>query len=110
MSRVNKVLKAGLGAAIAVVMFAGTALADAPPEVVSAQASGLTVMVKVKNPGSQSHGVSVAVQASVLGIPVCSSAHVNLAPGQTANVPVAFLGAVQNIITVGVISDDGTPW
>ena len=110
MSRVNKVLKAGLGAAIAVVMFAGTALADAPLEVVSAQSMGLVVMVKVKNPGSQAHGASVAVQASVLGIPVSSSAHVNLAPGQTANVPVAFLGAVQNIITVGVISDDGTPW
>jgi len=109
MSRVKKVLKAGLGAAIAMALFAGTTLADAPPEVVSAQSMGLVVMVKVKNPGSQPHGASVTVQASVLGVPVCGSAHVSLAPGQTANVPVAFLGVVQNIITVGLIGDDSSP-
>jgi len=53
--------------------------------------------------------VSVAVQASVLGVPVCSSAHVNLGPGQTANVPVAFLGVVTNVIAVGLSSDDPNP-
>jgi hypothetical protein len=71
---------------------------------------GTLVVVKVKNPGSQPRSASVSVQASVLGVSVMSSAHVSLAPGQTANVPVAFVGLVQNIITVGLSSDDGTPW
>ena len=110
MSRASKIMKVCWGVAVAVALFAGTALADAPPEVVSAQNMGTFVMVKVKNPGSQPHGASVSVQASVLGVPVMSSAHVSLAPGQSANVPVAFVGLVQNIITVGVIADDANPW
>jgi hypothetical protein len=110
MNRGIKALRLSWAMAVALALFASSALADPPPQVVSAQSMGLVVMVKVKNPGSQPHGATVSVQASVLGLPVSGSAHVNLAPGQTANVPVAFLGLVQNIISVGLTNDDGAPF
>lgn len=109
MNRALKLLRVCWGTAVCIGLFAGSALADAPPVVVSAQPMGMAVLVKVKNAGSQPHGATVAVQASILGIPVTSSAHVNLAAGQTANVTVPFLGLVQGVITVGLSTDDSNP-
>lgn len=111
MSRSLKLLKIGTAIALSLVVLAGSVpvFADANPEVVSVQPLGPTVLVKVRNSGSQPHGASVTVQATVLGIQFTSSSHVNLAPGQTAIVPVPFVSVVQNIITVGLINDDSNP-
>ena len=107
-----------LFASMSSLAFADTAIWSAAPAAV--QSSPNVVSVAVTYAGRNPATGAVTVQAVVDGVVITSYVPVSLLSGQTLMVPVAFAGAVQNVmsisagggspVTVSVIGDEANPF